>query len=152
MYQRLTENEHKKVFYNYELSVNNLYSLYCEMKDIENTINDVFEKAKLLDEYYKEKQQIDTEKYNDVRQFIIKEYKLFNPEYGKGKNTFTREYVANELAKEGCELISDYKDCNTKIYYRYKDKTYYTTFKQWRHNGHRPHIYYEHINDWKQVK
>ena len=65
---------------------------------------------------------------------------------------FTREFVANELAKEGCELISDYKDCNTKIFYKYKDKKYYTTFAQWRHHGHRPHLYYEHINDWKQVR
>ena len=109
MYKRLTEVDGYKVFENYEKSANDLYNMYCEIlnKDVDDI--DVYKKAKILDNYYKEKNGKNPEKLMDVRRMIVNEYKAFNPgnekyfyKSGKNPNRFSQEYVANELAKEYC--------------------------------------------------
>ena len=147
MQAKLQETEGYKVYEQYKTSVINLYSIFCEMtgKGVEDiTIN---EKAAELDDYYRQKEKENPAKYNDFRKLIIKEYKQFNPEYekvlyksGKPTRRFTQEFVESELAKEGCKLISKYKNGDEPIYYMYNGKRYYVKFSKWRHHGYRPHL------------
>ena len=158
MYKRLTEVDGYKVFKNYEKSANDLYNMYCEIlnKDVDDI--DVYKKAKILDNYYKEKNGKNPEKLMDVRRMIVNEYKAFNPgnekyfyKSGKNPNRFSQEYVANELAKEYCELISEYKDCKTPIRYWYNNKVYYVKFGDWKHNHYRPHLgQFPGAHDWDE--
>lgn len=79
MYKRLTEVDGYKVFENYEKSANDLYNMYCEIliKDVDDI--DVYKKAKILDNYYKEKNDKNQEKLMDLGRMIVNEYKAFNP-------------------------------------------------------------------------
>ena len=74
MYKRLTEVDGYKVFENYEKSANDLYNMYSEILN-----KDVYKKAKILDNFYKEKNGKNQEKLMDVRRMIVNEYKAFNP-------------------------------------------------------------------------
>ena len=144
MFTNLSNYQSTLKFANYEKSINEMFNLYCEIQDFEiNNIN-VFEKAKLLDTFYKEHENKEPQRHNDVRCFIIREYKKKNPDYGKlkgeNKNAFKQDDVAKELAKEGCELLSKYKNCYTPIYYKYQDNTYWVKFKRWKHAHYRPHL------------
>ena len=79
--------------------------------------------------------------------FNIEEYKEFNPEYieesHKGWKTraFTTDFVKEELKKENCEFISEYKNWNETIEYVYNNVKYKGLFKNWRNSHYRPHIY-----------
>ena len=158
MYKRLTEVAGHKVFENYEKSANDLYNMYCEIlnKAVEDI--DAYEKAKVLDNYYTEKKGVNPEKLMDVRSLIVNEYKEFNPgnekyffKSGKNPNRLSQEFVASELAKEGCELISEYKNGQTPIYYMYKGKRYYVKFENWRRRQFRPHLgQFPYAHEWDE--
>ncbi|KAK8837991.1 hypothetical protein M9Y10_035935 [Tritrichomonas musculus] len=158
MYNTLIHYQNYKIFDNYNKSVNNLYNLFYEMLDEKVNENiDVYDKAKELDQYYEDVYSYAPAKFNDVRCLIIQDYKEFNPEYGKNKNkgyktrAFTKEFVANELAKEDCTLISDYINCTTPIEYLYNGKKYHVKFGQWRHNDYRPHLgFYPYADEWAE--
>ena len=148
MYDTLMTFQTRKKFIDYEKSVNNLYNMYYEMleKPVSDDIN-IYDKAKELDAYYEEINGKEPKKFCDVRYLIIEDYKQFNPEYiketHKGWKTraFTTDFVKEELKKENCELISEYKNCDTPIEYVYDNVKYKVLFKNWRHRQYRPHIY-----------
>ena len=54
---------------------------------------------------------------------------------------FTTDFVRDELAKENCELISEYVNCNEQIEYIFENVKYKVRFRNWRNDGYRPHIY-----------
>ena len=122
--------------------------MYYEMleKPVSDDIN-IYDKAKELDTYYEEINGKEPKKFCDVRYLIIEDYKQFNPEYvketHKGWKTraFTTDFVKEELKKENCELISEYKNCDTPIEYVYDNVKYKVLFKNWRNDLYRPHIY-----------
>lgn len=147
MFQQLSKmNPNANACKRYYESVINLYHMFYEMLEEKEKVLSVLEKAKELDKYYEEAEGRAPEKYNEVRMLIVADYKNYNPEYGKvsqetkDKLRFTREFVTEELAKEGCELISDYVNVSTTIEYKYKDKVYYVKFGAWRHGKVRPHL------------
>ena len=148
MLARLNEYRNRKAFINYEKSVNELYDMFSDMKHLNNNDLTVFEKAAALDEAY-------GETFANIRKHIVSEYKKFNIEYRKSKqpkNTFKREFVAEELKKEDCELISDYINANEIIRYKHDGKEYTCTFAQWRNKGYRPHQGEYGMGDyWKQI-
>ena len=155
MLARLNEYRNRKTFVNYEKSVNELYDMVSEMKHLDKNDMSVFEKAAALDEAYG-----DMKTFVDIKKRIVSEYKDFNIDYRKSKqpkNTFKREFVADELRKEDCELISDYINSNEIIRYKYDGKEYKVTFAQWRNKGYRPHqgyygigSYWKEMNDYKK--
>ena len=150
MLSRLIEYKNRKKFFDYEKSVNELYDMFCDMKHLTKNDLSVYEKATALDEAYG-----DMKTYVNIRKHIINEYKDYNIEYKKSKqpkNTFKREFVADELKKEDCELISDYINSNEIIRYKYDGKEYSCTFAQWRNKGYRPHQrYYANGSYWKEI-
>ena len=148
MYDTLMTFQTRKKFADYEKSVNNLYNMYYEMLEQPIKANiSIYDKAKELDAYYKEINGKEPMKFIDVRCLIIEDYKHFNPEYikeiykGWKTRAFTTEFVKEELAKENCELISEYKNGNTPIEYVYDNVKYKVLFKNWRNSQYRPHIY-----------
>ena len=155
MLARLNEYRNRKKFIDYEKSVNELYDMHSDMKHLNNNDLTVFEKAEALDKEYSEMKT-----YVNIRREIVSEYKKYNVEYRKSKqpkNTFKREFVADELKKEDCELISDYISSNEFIRYKHEGKEYKVTFDQWRNKGYRPHLgdygmgsYWKQINDYKK--
>ena len=81
----------RKMFADYEKSVNNLYNIYYEM--LEQPVKEditIYDKAKELDAYHKEINSKELVKFIDVRYLIIDDYKVFNP-----------EYILKKLIKEG---------------------------------------------------
>ena len=148
MYDTLMKFQTRQKFADYEKSVNNLYNMYYEMLEqpIKEDLN-IYDKAKELDEYYKEINGKEPVKFCDVRYLIIDDYKAFNPEYiketHKGWKTraFTTDFVKEELKKENCELISEYVNGNTPIEYVYDNVKYKVLFRNWRNRDYRPHIY-----------
>ena len=150
MLSRLNEYKNRKKFIDYEKSVNELYDMFSDMNKRNDNDLSVFEKATALDEAYSE-----LKTYVNIRRQIVNEYKDFNIDYRKSrqpKNTFKREFVADELKKEDCELISDYINANEIIRYKYDGKEYTCTFAQWRNKGYRPHQgYYGMGSYWKEI-
>ena len=150
MLSRLNEYKNRKKFIDYEKSVNELYDMFSDMNKRNDNDLSVFEKAAALDEAYSE-----LKTYVNIRRQIVNEYKDFNIDYRKSrqpKNTFKREFVADELKKEDCELISDYINANEIIRYKYDGKEYTCTFAQWRNKGYRPHQgYYADGLHWKEI-
>ena len=146
----LNEYKNRKKFIDYEKSVNELYDMFSDMNKRNDNDLSVFEKATALDEAYSE-----LKTYVNIRRQIVNEYKDFNIDYRKSrqpKNTFKREFVADELKKEDCELISDYINANEIIRYKYDGKEYTCTFAQWRNKGYRPHQgYYGMGSYWKEI-
>ena len=148
MYDTLMKFQTRKKFADYEKSVNNLYNMYYEMLEqpIKEDIN-VYDKAQELDEYYKEINGAEPVKFADVRYLIIDDYKAFNPEYikeyrkGWKTNAFTTDFVKEELKKENCELISEYINGSTPIEYVFENVKYKVSFRNWRNDHYRPHIY-----------
>ena len=145
MLERLNQHKTRKTFTKYESSVNELYNMFREMNN--KTMNDitVFEKADELDRHYGTIKTMAPTKYIGIRRIIISEYSKFNIDYRKSKqpkNTFTQQFVNDELAKEDCKLICTYINSNEYITYTYNDKKYKCTFNQWRNYGYRPHLNY----------
>ena len=60
--------------------------------------------------------------------------KITNPEYAR--------YL---LAKEGCEMISEFKGQLYPVNYKYNDKVYYVRIDQWIRESFRPHICKAHL-------
>ena len=162
MLDRLNKNKNRKAFSDVEKTVNDLYNMFSDMKHLNNNDLTVFEKAAALDEAYGDEARKNTRVSEclSIRLMIEHEYKDFNIEYRRSKqpkNTFTQEFVADELKKEDCELISDYKNSNELITYKHEGKEYKVTFAQWRNKGYRPHqcyygmgSYWKEINDYKK--
>ena len=50
------------------------------------------------------------------------------------------EKVKELLAKEDCELISDYHSIKQRLKYRYNNLIYFVTLNNWYYNGNRPHL------------
>ena len=147
MYDHLNVTERYRPSYdieNLKETINKLYSMTCEMKDInENDIN-VYEKAKELDKFCEEKKGRKPKNNGIVYQLILKEYKLFNPtDWNKfliNPHKFDTKRVASELLKENCILISEYVNGQTPIQYKYNGKIYYVKFAQWKYKKYRPHL------------
>ena len=140
---------------NFTDTINKLYSMTCEMKSINEEELDVYKKANELDKFYEEKKGRKPKHNNMVLVFIEKEYKLFNPtDWNKfliNPRFYDTKRVASELAKEGCELISEYKNGQTPIYYIYKGKRYYVKFENWRRSHYRPHLgQFPGAHDWDE--
>ena len=162
MLERLNKNKNRKAFNDIEKTTNMLYDMFSDMKQLNKNDLSVYEKAAALDEVYSD----EARKYSSaplslaIRRMIEHEYKDYNIEYRRSKqpkNAFTQEFVADELKKEDCELISDYKNANEFMTYRYEGKEYKVTFAQWRNKGYRPHQgeygmgdYWKQINDYKK--
>ena len=141
--------------YRFTDTINKLYSMTCEMKSINEEELDVYEKTKELDKFYEEKKGRKPKNNGLVYELIVKEYKLFNPtDWNKfliNPYHFDTKRVAGELAKEGCELISEYKNGQTPIRYRYNNKIYSVKFARWRHNNYRPHLgQFPGAHDWDE--
>lgn len=124
MFDKLNSLKNKSIFPKYEKSVNELYNMFCEM--IEKKVEDisVFDKAAEIDECYGDIETKAPSKYVGIRRMIIKNYKDFNIEYRKSKqpkNTFSEEFVRDELMKGDCKLISRYLCSTEKIYYEYNE-------------------------------
>ena len=157
MLERLLKNRYRKAFNDIEELTNKLYDMVSDMKHLNKNDLSVYEKAAALDEAYSEEaRKCSSAPLNlAIRRMIESEYKKYNVEYRKSKqpkNVFKREFVADELKKEDCELISDYINANEIIRYKYDGKEYSCTFAQWRNKGYRPHQgYYGMGLHWKQI-
>lgn len=49
------------------------------------------------------------------------------------------DQIKQLLANEDCELLSEYKNVNDFIYYKYDDKYYRVRMRSWINNNRRPH-------------
>ena len=157
MLERLNKNRNRKTFIDIEKTTNELYDMFSDMKQLNKNDLSVFEKAAALDEAYGDeaKKRIGVPVCLAIRRIIEHDYKDFNIDYRRSKqpkNAFKREFVADELKKEDCELISDYKNTNEIITYKYDGKEYTCTFAQWRNKGYRPHQGYYGLGDyWQKI-
>ena len=155
MLERLNSIKQKSVLTKYEKSVNELYDMFCEMKDKPKSDISIYDKAAQIDECYGSIKVDAPSKYIGIRRMIIKDYRAFNIDYRRKtqpKNTFTEEFVANELMSEHCQLISPYLCSNEFITYEFEGKKYKVTFNQWKNKGYRPHKgFYGDGLHWKDV-
>ena len=53
---------------------------------------------------------------------------------------YTQEHIAQLFAKEGCQLISQYKNQKSLSKYKYKDTEYEVVWNDWKFYNSRPHL------------